>query len=68
MSRGAKYYEAMWDQERHRVADLKKQLKVSNSRVLLLESKLLGMDFSLKNWFRQKIRKHNTQDIINYQQ
>ena len=66
MSKGAKFYEGQFARQKEVTADLHRQLVTANHRILHLESKLLGVDFSLKNWYRQKIRKQKTTDILNF--
>ena len=67
MSKGAKYLVGQLAAEKQENNRLRLQLHKSNERVLLLESKLLGVDFSLKNWWKQKVKKERTTNILNYE-
>ena len=67
MSKGAKYLVGQLAAEKQENNRLRLQLHKSNERVLLLESKLLGVNFSLTNWWKQKVKKERTTNILNYE-
>jgi hypothetical protein len=67
MSKGAKHLEYLLLEEKEETKRLLHQALVNRNRILHLESKLLSVDFSLRNWWMQKILKRKTTDILNYE-